>query len=175
MFTNYADVASLAIGLVLPAIVALFTKPSTNSNVKSIAHAILAVATGFAAVRQAHPGDFQWAPAVVAAFLAWLTGTTFYHSLLKKYSWFGWLQNAFVREAEIVLADKPYNDYLTVARSGEQNPDAVAPVTGDVIKGAVKELDQIPAVHNVVQTIADAPAVGQVVKQVIDTTTPPKA
>lgn len=100
MITNNADAVSLAIGLVLPAVVALFTKSSTNSTVKATAHAVLAVATGFVSVYQADPGKGYWAPAVVAAFLAWLVGTTFYHSLLKKYQWFGWLQSAVVREAE---------------------------------------------------------------------------
>jgi hypothetical protein len=103
MFTNYADVSSLVVGLGLPAVVALFSKPSTNSTVKGAAHAVLAVATGFWAVYQAHPEHFYWAPAVVAAFLAWVSGTTFYHSLLKKYSWFARLQNTLVSEAEVRL------------------------------------------------------------------------
>jgi hypothetical protein len=103
MFTNYADVSSLVVGLGLPAVVALFSKPSTNSTVKGAAHAVLAVATGFWAVYQAHPQHFYWAPAVVAAFLAWVSGTTFYHSLLKKYSWFARLQNTLIAEAEIRL------------------------------------------------------------------------
>jgi hypothetical protein len=122
MLTNYADAASLVVGLALPAIVALFTRPSTNATVKGAAHAVLAVATGFWAVYQAHPQHFYWAPAVVASFLAWVTGTAFYHSLLKKYAWFGWLQNALITETENRLHISP----ATLAKYVEET-EAVEP------------------------------------------------
>lgn len=100
MNTNSVDAVSLVVGLVLPALVALFTRPSTNPNVKAAAHAVLAIITGIAAVYKTDPQHFAWAPAVVASVLTWLSGTAFYHSLLKKYVWFGWLQNALVREVD---------------------------------------------------------------------------
>jgi carbon starvation protein CstA len=122
MLTNYADAASLVVGLALPAIVALFTRPSTNATVKGAAHAVLAVATGFWAVYQAHPQHFYWAPAVVASFLTWVTGTAFYHSLLKKYSWFSWLQNSLITETENRLHISP----ATLAKYVEET-EAVEP------------------------------------------------
>jgi hypothetical protein len=130
MFTNYADVSSLVVGLGLPAVVALFSKPSTNSTVKGAAHAVLAVATGFWAVYQAHPEHFYWAPAVVAAFLAWVSGTTFYHSLLKKYSWFARLQNTLVAEAEARLhipagTVEEYTEEAVTAPTSTLSPEAV--------------------------------------------------
>jgi hypothetical protein len=132
MFTDYADVAALAVGLVLPAIVALFTKPSTNSTVKAVAHAVLATGTGFYAVYRIHPSGFLWAPAVVAAFLAWLSGTTFYQSLLKRYTWFAGLQNTLVSDAERILHIAPaetaaFQEYLPVVVAAE----LAAPVTND--------------------------------------------
>jgi hypothetical protein len=107
MFSNYAGAASLVVGLVLPAIVALFSRPSTNPTIKGLAHAVLSLATGFWAVHEAEPQHFYWAPAVVASFLAWVTGTTFYHSLLKKYGWFATLQNTLVSETESRLHISP--------------------------------------------------------------------
>jgi hypothetical protein len=173
MFAQYANVASLAVGFVLPAIVAVFTKPSTNSTVKGAAHAVLALATGFLAVRQETPDNFQWAPAVVASALAWLTGTTFYHSLLKNYGWFAWLQNAFVREAKVALAGKPeYVDYLTTAEAAEVAPANNFPLSTDLVQGAVQELETIPAVAQVVEKAEALPVVGQVV-QAIDGHTQP--
>jgi cytochrome c biogenesis factor len=100
MLSNPADATALVAGLVLPVLVALTTKPSTNSTVKAVAHAALATLTGSLAAYQEDPSHFTWAPAVIAAFLAWLSGTVFYHSLLKKYAWVSALQNAFVRETK---------------------------------------------------------------------------
>jgi hypothetical protein len=129
MFSNYAGAASLVVGLVLPAIVALFSRPSTNPTVKGTAHAALSVAAGFWSVHEAEPQHFYWAPAVVASFLAWVTGTTFYHSLLKKYAWFAALQNTLVTETENRLHISPG----TVARYVEEAQAVVetpAPTSG---------------------------------------------
>lgn len=98
MLSSYADLAALIVGLVLPAIVGLFTKPSTNSTVKTTAHAVLAVATGFYAVWQAHPQSAFLAPALVASILAWVTGTVFYQNVLKKFGWMATLQNTLVKD-----------------------------------------------------------------------------
>jgi hypothetical protein len=135
MFSNYAGAASLVVGLVLPAIVALFTRPSTNPTVKGIVHAVLSVATGFWAVHQAEPQHFYWAPAVVAAFLAWVTGTTFYHSLLKKYAWFATLQNTLVTETESRLHISPG----TIARYVEETQITEAPAGGTLLGEEVVE------------------------------------
>jgi hypothetical protein len=134
MIANYADATSLAAGLILPAIVAMFTRPSTNSTVKGTVHALLAAATGFAAVYQGDPKNFTWAPAVIATFLAWLTGTAFYHSLLKKYGWFQWLQNALVREAKTLhtgfVADGVF-DFAQVLEAEESGPSNNFPLSTD--------------------------------------------
>jgi hypothetical protein len=164
MLTNYADVAALAVGLVLPAIVAVFTKPSTNSTVKGIVHAVLAVATGSLATYKADPSNFVWAPAVIAAFLAWLSGTTAYHSLLKKYSWFAALQNLFVSEVESRLntGGADIESYFLVAQAAEQSEDEQGitndfPLSTDIIESgveeAVKAAEEIPVVGTVVQNI----------------------
>ncbi|MGW0626223.1 hypothetical protein [Streptomyces sp. NPDC002758] len=180
MLSNYADAASLAVGLVLPAIVAVFTKPSTNSTVKGFAHAVLAVAAGSLATYKAAPSNFAWAPAVVAAFLAWLSGTAFYHSLLKKYSWFGALQNLFVAEAESRLnthgAD--VERYFEVAQAAEQAEDAQGitndfPLSTDIVQSGVEEVvkaaEQIPVVGTVVQHIETVavPAIVSVVDNAV--------
>jgi hypothetical protein len=177
MFTNYADAAALVVGLVLPAIVAVFTKPSTNSTVKGVAHAILAVAAGTAAVYKEHPSGFVWAPAVVASFLAWLSGTAFYHSLLKKYSWFGALQNLFVAEAKSVLNTESHQveEYFAVAQAAEQSEDELGitndfPLSTDVVESGVKEVveaaEKIPVVGTVVQSLEPVavPAIVSVVE-----------
>jgi uncharacterized membrane protein (UPF0136 family) len=164
MLTNYADVAALAVGLVLPAIVAVFTKPSTNSTVKGTVHAVLAVATGSLATYKADPSNFVWAPAVIAAFLAWLSGTTAYHSLLKKYSWFAALQNLFVSEVESHLntGGADIESYFLVAQAAEQSEDEQGitndfPLSTDIIESgveeAVKAAEEIPVVGTVVQNI----------------------
>jgi uncharacterized membrane protein (UPF0136 family) len=164
MLTNYADVAALAVGLVLPAIVAVFTKPSTNSTVKGTVHAVLAVATGSLATYKADPSNFVWAPAVIAAFLAWLSGTTAYHSLLKKYSWFAALQNLFVSEVESRLntGGADIESYFLVAQEAEQSEDEQGitndfPLSTDIIESgveeAVKAAEEIPVVGTVVQNI----------------------
>lgn len=116
MLANYAEDASLVVGLGLPAIVALFTTPSTNTTVKGAAHALLSVAVGVYATYQADPQHLTTAPAVQSAFLAWLSGTAAYHSLLKKYSWFGWLQNALIKEAQ----DRLHTDELLNASGRHQ-------------------------------------------------------
>ncbi|MFF1701320.1 hypothetical protein [Streptomyces sp. NPDC058252] len=167
MLTNYAEVASLAVGLVLPALVALFTRPSTNPTVKAVAHAVLAVATGTTAVYQANPEKAYWAPAVVAAFLAWLSGTAFYHSLLKKYAWFGWLQNALVREAKSLLEirDPAYLRYLEIAADAEQGDVNNFPLSTDTVQYGVEDVGQfvepvetvaVPAIATT-QTLSGAP------------------
>lgn len=149
MFTNYADVASLVVGLALPAIVALFTRPSTNATVKGAAHAVLAVATGFWAVYQAHPQHFYWAPAVVASFLTWVTGTTFYHSLLKKYAWFSWLQNSLITEAENRLHISPgtvakYVEEVKAAAPAEVRAPAIgATLSPEAIEQIVTALQAV--------------------------------
>jgi hypothetical protein len=164
MLTNYADVAALAVGLVLPAIVAVFTKPSTNSTVKGTVHAVLAVATGSLATYKADPSNFVWAPAVIAAFLAWLSGTTAYHSLLKKYSWFAALQNLFVSEVESRLntGGADIESYFLEAQAAEQSEDEQGitndfPLSTDIIESgveeAVKAAEEIPVVGTVVQNI----------------------
>jgi hypothetical protein len=165
MLTNYADVAALAVGLVLPAIVALFTRPSTNATVKGAAHAILAVATGFWAVYQAHPQHFYWAPAVVASFLTWVTGTAFYHSLLKKYSWFGWLQNSLITETENRLHISP----ATVAKYVKE-AEAVEPpaqVGGTTL--SPETIEQIAiALHAALQrAVQPAPVAREATTQVL--------
>jgi hypothetical protein len=189
MLTNNADVAALAVGLVLPAIVAVFTKPSTNPTVKGLAHAVLAVATGSLATYKADPSNFVWAPAVIAAFLAWLSGTAFYHSLLKKYSWFGALQNLFVSEAESRLnthgAD--VERYFKVAQAAEQAEDAQGitndfPLSTDIVQAgveeAVKAAEEIPVVGTVVQHFetvavpAIVTAVEAVAAPVVENSTP---
>jgi hypothetical protein len=152
MFTNYAEVASLAIGLVLPALVAVFTRPSTNSTVKASAHAVLSVATGSLAVYQSDPSHFVWAPAVTAAFLAWLSGTTFYHSLLKKYSWFEGLQNLFVAKAGLVLNTDSHQieTYFLAAQEVERSEEAAGIVTDFPLStdGALQtfETEAVPAI-----------------------------
>jgi hypothetical protein len=167
MLTNYADAASLVVGLVLPAIVAVFTRPSTNSTVKGFAHAVLAVATGSLAVYKADPTNFVWAPAVIAAFLAWLSGTAFYHSLLKKYSWFSGLQNLFVSEVESRLNThgSDVERYFEVAQANEETEDAAGitndfPLSTDVIESGVKEAvkaaEEIPVVGTFVQHLEPA-------------------
>ncbi len=173
MPTSYATVASLGVGLVLPLLIAVFTRPSTPSTVKGIAHAVLAVATGFAAVYQAHPQGFSWTVAVVAAFLAWFSGSTLYHSLLKKYRWVGWLQNLFVSESKIVLGkDAGYFDYLTVAENAEADPVNNFPLSTDTIQQGVEEAvhaaEEIPVVGTVVHDVAPAaiPAIVSVVDNV---------
>ncbi|RZU35946.1 hypothetical protein EV284_3429 [Streptomyces sp. BK022] len=181
MFTNYADAAALVVGLVLPAIVAVVTKPSTNSTVKGAAHAVLAVATGTAAVYKEHPSGFVWAPAVVAAFLAWLSGTAFYHSLLKKYAWFGALQNLFVAEAKIVLNTESHQveQYFQVAQVAEQSEDEQGitndfPLSTDVVSSGVQEVveaaEKIPVVGTVVQSLEPVvvPAVVSVAQTAVD-------
>jgi hypothetical protein len=189
MLTNYADVAALAVGLVLPALVAVFTKPSTNPTVKGFAHAVLALATGSLATYKADPSNFVWAPAVIAAFLAWLSGTAFYHSLLKKYSWFGALQNLFVSEVESRLnthgAD--VERYFEVAQAAELAEDAQGitndfPLSTDVVQSgveeAVKAAEEIPVVGTLVQhfeTIAVpalVTAVEAVAAPVVENSTP---
>jgi hypothetical protein len=161
MLTNYADAASLAVGLVLPAIVAVFTKPSTNSTVKAVAHAVLAVATGALAVYKQDPSNFVWATAVVAAFLAWLSGTAFYHSLLKKYSWFAGLQNLFAAEAKIFLNTdgRQVETYFGIAQAAEATDDAAEivndfPLSTDLVQSGVEE-----AVH----AAEEIPVVGEAV------------
>lgn len=131
MFTNYADAASLAVGLVLPALVAVFTKPSTNSTVKASVHAVLSAVAGSLAVYKADPSHFVWAPAVSAAFLAWLSGTAFYHSLLKKYSWFEALQNLFVAKAGLVLNTDGHliETYFLQAQQAEKSEEEAGIVT----------------------------------------------
>ncbi|MFE2100852.1 hypothetical protein [Streptomyces sp. NPDC059468] len=176
MFTNYADAAALAVGLVLPAIVAVFTKPSTNPTVKGLAHAVLAVAAGSAAVYKEHPSGFVWAPAVVAAFLAWLSGTAFYHSLLKKYSWFQAVQNLFVKEAEIVLNTESHQveEYFQVAQAAEQDSVNDFPLSTDVVESGVKEVveaaEKVPVVGTVVQSLEPAivPAIVSVAQTAVD-------
>jgi cytochrome c biogenesis factor len=182
-------VAALAVGLVLPAIVAVFTKPSTNPTVKGFAHAVLAVATGSLATYKADPSNFVWAPAVIAAFLAWLSGTAFYHSLLKKYSWFGALQNLFVSEVESRLnthgAD--VERYFEVAQAAEQAEDAQGitndfPLSTDVVQSGVEEAvhaaEEIPVVGAVVQHFetvavpAIVTAVEAVAAPVVENSTP---
>jgi hypothetical protein len=190
MITNYADAASLAVGLVLPAIVAVFTKPSTNATVKGFAHAVLAVATGSLAVYKADPSNFVWAPAVIAAFLAWLSGTALYHSLLKKYSWFSALQNLFVSEAEGRLNTgqaRTIEQYFEAAREAEQAEDAAGitndfPLSTDVVQSgveeAVKAAEEIPVVGTVVQHFetvavpAIVTAVEAVAAPVVENSTP---
>jgi hypothetical protein len=189
MLTNYADVAALAVGLVLPAIVAVFTKPSTNPTVKGFAHAVLALATGSLATYKADPSNFVWAPAVIAAFLAWLSGTAFYHSLLKKYSWFGALQNLFVSEVDSRLnthgAD--VERYFEVAQAAELAEDAQGitndfPLSTDVVQSGVEEVvkaaEEIPVVGTVVQRFetvavpAIVTAVEAVAAPVVENSTP---
>lgn len=189
MLTNYADVAALAVGLVLPAIVAVFTKPSTNSTVKATAHAVLAVATGSLATYKADPSHFVWAPAVVAAFLAWLSGTTAYHSLLKKYSWFAALQNLFVSEAESRLntGGGDVERYFAVAQAAELAEDEQGitndfPLSTDVVQSAVEEVveaaEKIPVVGTVVEHFeavavpAIVTAVETVAAPVVENSTP---
>lgn len=158
---NYADVASLVAGLVLPLIVALVTKKSTNSTVKGGLHALLSVATGFAAIYQSAPSHLQWAPAVVASFLAWLTGTTFYHSLLKKYGWVAALQNTLIKDAESAIHlpggkgafveafVQSVAEDLPVA---QEEPVNDFPLSTDIV-GAVQEVEQIPAVAQAVHAV----------------------
>jgi hypothetical protein len=171
MLTNYADAASLVVGLALPAIVALFTRPSTNATVKGAAHAVLAVATGFWAVYQAHPQHFYWAPAVVASFLAWVTGTTFYHSLLKKYSWFGWLQNTLITETENRLHISP----ATVAKYVKEAEAVEPPAQVSGITLSPEAIEQIAvalhaALQRAVQPAPAAPAAAPTVS--LPTTSP---
>jgi hypothetical protein len=190
MLSNYADVAALAVGLVLPAIVAVFTKPSTNPTVKGFAHAVLAVATGSLATYKADPSNFVWAPAVIAAFLAWLSGTAFYHSLLKKYSWFGALQNLFVSEAETRLNTgqaHTIEQYFEEARQAEETEDAAGitndfPLSTDVIESGVEEVvqaaEKIPVLGTLVGHIdpvavpAIVTAVETVAAPVVENSTP---
>jgi hypothetical protein len=164
MLTNYADAASLVVGLILPAIVAVFTRPSTNSTVKGLAHAVLAVATGSLAVHKADPSNFVWAPAVIAAFLAWLSGTTLYHSLLKKYSWFSALQNLFVSEVESRLNTHggDVERYFEVAQAAEESEDAAGitndfPLSTDTVESGVEEVveaaEKIPVVGTLVEHV----------------------
>jgi hypothetical protein len=169
MLSNYADAGALVVGLVLPAVVAVFTKPSTNSTVKGLAHAVLAVATGSLAVYKQDPSNFVWAPAVIASFLAWLSGTAFYHSLLKKYSWFQAVQNLFVKEAEIIV-ERTLNisdtgqiaQYFAAAQEAEAAEDAAGivndfPLSTDVIESGAEEVvkaaEKIPVVGTVVQPL----------------------
>jgi hypothetical protein len=172
--TNYSDVAALALGLVLPAIVALLTKKSTNSTVKGIAHMVLAVGTGFGAVYQSDPKHLYWVPAVVASFLAWLTGTAFYHSLLKKYRWFGWLQDTLVRDAESLLHVDPevLVDYNALTQGEDTSPVNDFPLSTDLLQGAAEEVAQIPVVAQAVQTVeaVAAPVVTALFPQVSDPT-----
>lgn len=127
MPTNYADATALVTGLVLPAVVALFTRPSHYATVKGAAHAVLALATGFWAAYRAEPQHFQWAPAVVASLLAWMSGTTFYHSLLKKYGWFATLQNTLVSDTENRLHISPGTiaRYVEETKTAEAAPEAL--------------------------------------------------
>lgn len=179
MLTNYAEAASLAVGLVLPALVALFTRPSTNPTVKAVAHAVLAVATGITAVYQANPERVYWAPALVAAFLAWLSGTAFYHSLLKKYAWFGWLQNALVREAKSLLEsrDSAYVAYLEIAADAEQGDVNNFPLSTDTVRDGVEEAvqaaEEIPGVGQFVQSV-ETVAVPAITATVIGSTIAPQ-
>lgn len=163
----YADVVALVVGLVLPAVVALFTKKSTSPTVKGIAHAVLAAALGFATVYQADPTDIQWGPAAVAAFLAWLTGTAFYHSLLKKYRWFGVLQDTLIKDAESALhisEDSPALQYLNVFEQAEAEPEPLVeqtlvndfPLSTDLVKGAAEE---------VAPEVAKLPVVAEVIHE----------
>ncbi|MER5754302.1 hypothetical protein [Streptomyces sp. NPDC002088] len=144
MFTNYADAASLAIGLVLPAVVALLTRPSTNATVKGTAHAVLSIATGALAVYQANPSKGYIVPALVAGLLAWLSGTAFYHSLLKKYSWFAWLQNALVRDkvSGLHIGGVPVAEVYEQARVAEDavKDEEAAEVVGQVVQSAKKAI-----------------------------------
>jgi hypothetical protein len=177
MFTNYADAGALAVGLVLPAIVAVFTRPSTNSTVKGVAHAVLAVATGALATYKADPSHFVWAPAVIAAFLAWLSGTAFYHSLLKKYSWFAALQNLLVSDVEsrLNIGGADVETYFLAAQAAEESEDAQGitndfPLSTDIIESgveeAVKAAEEIPVVGTVVQNFESVavPAIATVVE-----------
>lgn len=157
MFSNYAGAASLVVGLVLPAIVALFTRPSTNSTVKAAAHAALSVATGFWAVHQAEPQHFYWAPAVVASFLAWVTGTTFYHSLLKKYTWFAALQNTLVTETESRLHISPG----TIARYVEETQTVEVQPAATLNDAVVKQISR--SVEDAVRRALDIPALQRAV------------
>jgi hypothetical protein len=161
MPTNYADVAALTLGLVLPAIVAVFTRPSTSPTIKGFAHAVLATATGFAAVRQGDPENYTWAPALGAAFLAWLTGTVFYHSLLKKYGWFGWLQNALVREAKtlhIRPVEELTSDFEQALEAEESGPSNNFPLSTDAVPDETTEPTPEPAPEPPVDVAQPAPA-----------------
>jgi hypothetical protein len=187
MLSNYADAGALVVGLVLPAVVAVFTKPSTNSTVKGFAHAVLAVATGSLAVYKQDPSNFVWAPAVIASFLAWLSGTAFYHSLLKKYSWFQTVQNLFVKEAEVVV-ERVLNtsdtgqiaQYFALAQEAEESEDAAGivndfPLSTDVIESGVEEVvkaaEKIPVVGAVIGS-ADPVAVPALVQAVEEVAAP---
>lgn len=173
MFTNYADVSSLVVGLGLPAVVALFSRPSTNSTVKAVAHAVLAVATGFWAVYQAYPQHFYWAPAVVAAFLAWLSGTTAYHSLLKKYSWFTWLQNALVAETASRLHTEPVVLVKEIETAKDAQPTAPEPAPASLSPESVQQivtaLEEVlrKAVPAAVADVAEVPAPAAVAARVV--------
>lgn len=163
MLTTYADAVALAVGLALPAIVAVFTRPSTNSTVKGLAHAVLATATGSLTVYKTDPAHFVWAPAVIAAFLAWLSGTALYHSLLKKYSWFGALQNLFAPKVESRLNTYAGStQYFEVAQAAERAQDEQGitnnfPLSTDIVQSGVREA---------VQAAEKIPTVGALISHV---------
>lgn len=147
MLSNYADVAALVVGLVLPAIVGLFTKPSTNTTVKTVAHAVLAVATGFYAVWQAHPQSAFLAPALVASILAWVTGTVFYQNVLKRYGWMAALQNTLVKDTESLfhIGNASVGELVAEAQAGQLTVppgSVVTPIPG-VAGAALTEAAQV--------------------------------
>jgi hypothetical protein len=150
MLSSYADMLALGVGLILPAIVAIVTKPNSTSNLKAAVHAVLSVATGIGAVYQAAPSNFAWAPAVVTSFLTWLSGTAFYHSLLKKFSWFPALQNMFVRKVEATLHIDPDAERHTVviAQAVRAMDTAILPP----IEEAVPSLPKIPGLPKITVT-----------------------
>jgi hypothetical protein len=90
--------ATVVVGLVLPIVVALITRPSTSGSVKSALHGALAGVLSGAGAYLADPHP-DFGPAFVVTVLTGLTGTAFYRKVLKKYPWFAAVQNAFVREA----------------------------------------------------------------------------
>jgi hypothetical protein len=118
-----------------------------------------------------------WAPAVIAAFLAWLSGTTFYHSLLKKYSWFAALQNLLVSDVEsrLNIGGADIETYFLAAQAAEESEDEQGitndfPLSTDVIESgveeAVKAAEEIPVVGTVVQNFESVavPAIVTVVE-----------